>query len=52
MDEKNTGDKPISVKEARKLIPKSLSERLTDEQVERITNLLQFIATETIYGSN
>jgi len=43
--------KVISVKEARKLLPKDLSDRLDNEAVERIINILTFIAEETIFSS-
>ncbi|HVC36557.1 MAG TPA: hypothetical protein VNE40_03935 [Candidatus Dormibacteraeota bacterium] len=41
----------ISIKEARKKLPKHLRERLTDEQVEFIIIRLQSIASEFIHSS-
>jgi hypothetical protein len=40
----------ISVKEARKLLPRDISKKLSDREVERIINLLLFIAQESIDG--
>ena len=44
-NQKNFGlETLISVKEARKLLPKKLSDNLTDKEVERIVRILSSIA--------